>query len=113
MTIDPFAPAAIAYTSGTTGFPKGAVHSQHNMLIPGALAVALGRYAGASQGVVLPLSILNLMVLGPLTAYQDGTSLVAIDRIDPVGLAEWIRRERVGNLCGVPTVLHDLLTHQT
>ena len=111
VTIDPFAPAAIAYTSGTTGFPKGAVHSQHNMLIPGALAVALGRYAGASQGVVLPLSILNLMVLGPLTAYQDGTSLVAIDRIDPVGLAEWIRRERVGNLCGVPTVLHDLLTH--
>ena len=34
--IDPHAAAAIAYTSGTTGFPKGAVHSQHNMLWPGA-----------------------------------------------------------------------------
>jgi acyl-CoA synthetase (AMP-forming)/AMP-acid ligase II len=111
VDVDPFAPAAIAYTSGTTGFPKGAVHSQHNMLIPGALAVAIGRYQGASQGVVLPLTILNMMVLGPLTAFQDETSLIAIDRIDPLGLAEWIRTERVGNLCGVPTVLHDLLTH--
>ncbi|MCH2169162.1 AMP-binding protein [Myxococcota bacterium] len=109
--IDPFGPAAIAYTSGTTGHPKGAVHSQHNMLLPGALAVATGRYEGRSQGMVLPLTILNLMVLGPATAWQDGACCVAIDRIDPEGLAQWIREERIGNVCGVPTILHDLLTH--
>jgi acyl-CoA synthetase (AMP-forming)/AMP-acid ligase II len=36
---------------------------------------------------------------------------VAIDRIDPVGLAGWIRDERVGHFAGVPTILHDLLSH--
>ena len=112
VRIDPFAPAAIAYTSGTTGHPKGAVHSEHNLLLPGAVSRATGRYPqGIRVGVVLPLTILNLVVLGPLTAFQLGTCCVAIDRVDPEGLAEWIRRERVGNFAGVPTIIHDLLTH--
>jgi len=109
--IDPFAPAAIAYTSGTTGFPKGAVHSQHNMLLPGALSAATKRYGSASLGVVLPLNILNLIVLGPLTAFQNGVCCVAMDRIDPEGVAEWVREEKIGTFVAVPTVLQDLLTH--
>src|SRR3546814_15533439 len=41
--IDPFAPAAIMYTSGTTGVPKGVVHSQHNMIVIPAAAFAQDR----------------------------------------------------------------------
>ncbi len=110
--IDPFAPAAIAYTSGTTGFPKGAVHSQHNLLLPGAVAQRAGTYGPeVAQGVVLPLTILNLVVLGPLVAFQCGSACVAMDRIDALGIAEWVRSERIGHFAAVPTVLHDLLTH--
>ncbi|MGE4607182.1 MAG: AMP-binding protein [Myxococcota bacterium] len=112
IEIDPHGPAAIAYTSGTTGHPKGAVHSQHNLLLPGAVSAATGRYApDLRQGCVLPLTILNLMVLSPLVAFQIGSCCVAMDRIDPEGLAEWVRTERVGTFAGVPTILHDLLTH--
>jgi acyl-CoA synthetase (AMP-forming)/AMP-acid ligase II len=112
VEIDPFAPAAIAYTSGTTGLPKGAVHSQHNLLMPGAVSRLTGnRPRPPRHGVVLPLTILNLVVLGPLCAFYDGRCCVAMDRIDALGVAEWVRNERIGSFDGVPTIIHDLLTH--
>ena len=112
VEIDPFAPAAIAYTSGTTGFPKGAVHSQHNLLLPGAVSRARGQYGEDDRfGVMLPLTLLNLVALGPLLAYQCGGTCVAIDRVDAPGLAAWIRDERVTAFASVPAILHDLLTH--
>jgi len=112
VDLDPFEPAAIAYTSGTTGHPKGAVHSQHNLLLPGAVARARAQYGESDRlGVVLPLTLLNLISLGPLLAWQVGATCVAIDRVDAPGLARWIRDERVTALTTVPTIMYDLLTH--
>jgi acyl-CoA synthetase (AMP-forming)/AMP-acid ligase II len=116
VTVDPFAPAAISFTSGTTGYPKGAVHSQHNMLVVvargGAVPPDVAAPDGAERrGVCLPLTLLNLMILGPLGSFAFGHTCVAVDRVDPVGLAEWILAERIGSLALVPTQLHDLLTH--
>lgn len=112
VEIDPFAPAAIAYTSGTTGFPKGAVHHQHNLLIPGVVDRAMGVFGPEDrQGVLLPLSILNLMVLVPVNAFLVGGACVVMDKIDPVGIAEWVRTERVMHFAAVPAMYHDLLTH--
>jgi acyl-CoA synthetase (AMP-forming)/AMP-acid ligase II len=112
VEIDPFAPAAIAYTSGTTGTPKGAVHSQHNLLLPGAVALYRGRSGPhITQGVCLPLTVLNLMVLGPVLSAQAQSTCVLMDRIDAPGIAEWVRRERIATFASVPTTFHDLLTH--
>ena len=93
--IDPHAPAAISYTSGTTGFPKGAVHSQHNMFWQGA------RRARDRSGTerrtpwrVLPLTLLNLIVLGPLFAWLKDTRASASTAVDALGLRDWLRDER-------------------
>jgi long-chain acyl-CoA synthetase len=112
VTIDPHAPAAIAYTSGTTGKPKGAVHSQHNMLLPAVGALLAGRIpAGSRQGVVLPLTILNLQILGPVTTFVCGATCVPLSRIDVVGLAAAVRRHHVQRISVPPTTAYDLLTH--
>lgn len=109
--VDPHAPAALAYTSGTTGHPKGALHSQHNLLLPGAVARARGQYDSEDRvGVVLPLTLVNLIALGPLLAWQTGATCIAIDQVDAPGLAAWIRIERVTAISTVPTIMHSLLT---
>jgi len=109
---DPLAVAAIAYTSGTTGKPKGVMHSQHNALLPGAVAVARGSYNANDVFLcVQPLTILNLQVLNPLTTVQAQATCALADRHDPVSLARWIKREGVTHFAVVPTVAYDLLTH--
>ena len=110
VDVDPLDPAGIAYTSGTAGFPKGVVHSHHGLLVAGAGLVAGRGYGPAlRKGDCLPLTILNIIVLSSLTAAQAGGSMVAIDRLDPAGIAEWIRAERVTTFNAVPTILHGLL----
>jgi acyl-CoA synthetase (AMP-forming)/AMP-acid ligase II len=114
LDIDPHAPAAIAYTSGTTGFPKGAVHSQHNMMVVSALMHAGLRGAhwrpDLRRGVTLGLTVLNLMILEPLTALSGGGVSICMDRADALGIAEWVRRERIETFTAAPTTIYDLLT---
>lgn len=107
--VDQFAPAGIAYTSGTTGYPKGATHSQYNLLVPGAvLGASRGWGPSLRKGDFLALTILNMQVLTTLTTAQVGGCAVIFDRNDPVGVAEWIRHERVTVWNGPPALIHSL-----
>ena len=87
------APAGIAYTSGTTGHPKGAVHSQHNLLVPGAVLVARPRLRTprCARATASPSRSSTWPVLTTLLVPKPGGCSVIMDRIDAGGVAEWIR----------------------
>jgi acyl-CoA synthetase (AMP-forming)/AMP-acid ligase II len=112
VEIDPWAPAAIAYTSGTTGFPKGAVHSQHNILVAATIAevIAVDKRPEVIRGTASPLTILNFMILGPVATLSRASTTVCMDRVDALGIAEWVARERINTTSLVPTIVKDLLT---
>ena len=108
--VDPDAPAGLAYTSGTTGRPKGAVHSQRNLLLPGAVLVRSRGYGpDLRKGDCLPLTILNLTVLTTLLVAQAGGTTVIMDQLYAEGVAEWIEREAVTVWNGPPALLHSLV----
>ncbi len=107
--IDPHAPAGIAYTSGTTGFPKGVVHSQHNLVLVGAATVRSRGYGtDLRKGDCMALTILNMLTLTTVLVAQAGGTCVVMDRMDAAGIAEWIRRERVTVWNGVPAILQSM-----
>ena len=109
---DPNAPAIIGYTSGTTGAPKGVVHSQHGLMsfVNGSLALGSAQWSPkARRGISISLTIMNLMVYGPVLAFAAGSCLVLMDRPDAEGVGQWIQNHRVEIFNGTPTTFWDLL----
>ena len=107
VAVDPFAPAVIAYTSGTTGKPKGVVHSQHNLMVATVNAMPAGvtRY-----GCALALTTVNIMMNHGLAALRHGVTLVCMDRLDAEGILQWADAEAIDGFRVPPPILYDLLT---
>ena len=96
----------IQYTSGTTGFPKGATLSHHNILNNGFFIGEGCRYTERDR-VCLPVPFYHCfgMVLGNLAIVTHGATIVIPNYgFDPALTMEAVVKERCTSLYGVPTM---------
>jgi fatty-acyl-CoA synthase len=110
--IDERRAAAMCYTSGTTGRPKGVVYS-HRALVLHTLVLPLPDTFGiSSRDLILPVvPMFHVNAWGlPFAAAMTGAGLVLPgSRLDPVSLLDLLAAERVTLVAGVPTVFMGVL----
>jgi fatty-acyl-CoA synthase len=106
-------PINIQYTSGTTGFPKGATLSHHNILNNGYF-VARGCGYTAADRVCIPVPFYHCfgMVMGNLGCTTHGACMVIPGAaFEPQTTLEAVAQERCTSLYGVPTMFIAELDH--
>jgi fatty-acyl-CoA synthase len=99
-------PINIQYTSGTTGFPKGATLSHHNILNNGFFVGELCRYTEEDL-ICIPVPFYHCfgMVMGNLAATSHGACMVIpAPSFDPAATLGAVAEERCTSLYGVPTM---------
>jgi len=106
-------PINIQYTSGTTGFPKGATLSHHNILNNGFF-VGEGLDLTEQDRVCIPVPFYHCfgMVLGNLACTTHGACMVIPgEAYDPLACLQAVEAERCTALYGVPTMFIGELDH--
>jgi len=96
----------IQYTSGTTGFPKGATLSHHNILNNGYFVGELIAYTEQDR-VCIPVPFYHCfgMVMGNLAATSHGACIVIpAPSFDPAATLKAVQQEHCTSLYGVPTM---------
>jgi fatty-acyl-CoA synthase len=99
-------PINIQYTSGTTGFPKGATLSHHNILNNGYFIGEACGYTEADR-VCIPVPFYHCfgMVLGNLACTSHGAAMIVPgESYEPLAVLETVQTERCTSLYGVPTM---------
>ncbi|MDQ1374167.1 MAG: fatty-acyl-CoA synthase [Actinomycetota bacterium] len=99
-------PINIQYTSGTTGFPKGATLSHHNILNNGYFVAEGCNYTDQDR-VCIPVPLYHCfgMVMGNLGCTTHGATMVyPAPAFDPLATLETVEAERCTSLYGVPTM---------
>jgi fatty-acyl-CoA synthase len=106
-------PINIQYTSGTTGFPKGATLSHHNILNNGYFIGEALQYSERDR-VCIPVPFYHCfgMVLGNLACTTHGSCMVVPgESYDAQAAMETVQAERCTALYGVPTMFIGELEH--
>ncbi|MFC5854619.1 long-chain fatty acid--CoA ligase [Streptomyces chlorus] len=110
--LDERAAAAMCYTSGTTGDPKGVVYSHRSIYLHSMqvnMAQSMGLTDEDTSLVVVPQFHVNAWGL-PHATFMTGVNMLMPDRfLQPVPLAEMIEGERPTHAAAVPTIWQGLL----
>ena len=106
-------PINIQYTSGTTGNPKGATLTHHNILNNGHSLAQVMRYTAADR-VCIPVPLYHCfgMGVGNLGCVTSGAAMVyPAASFEPLATLEAIAEERCTSVYGVPTMFIGMLEH--
>ncbi|MGW0035712.1 AMP-binding protein [Gordonia sp. NPDC003376] len=108
--LEPDATAAILYTSGTSGRPKGAELSVENILVSAEIAVEARATTTEDRfATALPLFHIYGYITVMMAALTAGASISLLSPFDPVHLLHLIRRDRITVVAGVPTMWNAIL----
>ncbi len=126
VDIEPDAPAAILYTSGTTGHPKGVLGTHRNIASNLVTLMFTGARTAARDGVTPEPPAEQPVTLGAVPLFHAsgcyaslvggvffGTSIVFMRRWDPEVALDLVERYRVSALGGVPAMVWDLVNSPT
>ena len=106
-------PINIQFTSGTTGFPKGATLTHHNILNNGFLTAEGMRFTERDR-LCIPVPLYHCfgMVMGNLGCLTHGATMVyPSEAFDPLAVLQAVEAERCTGLFGVPTMFIAELGH--
>ncbi|WP_445011956.1 AMP-binding protein [Vreelandella stevensii] len=106
-------PINIQYTSGTTGFPKGATLSHHNILNNGFFVAESMGFTSADR-LVIPVPLYHCfgMVMGNLGCMTHGAAMIYPDEgFDPGKVLKAVHEQKATALYGVPTMFIAELEH--
>lgn len=112
-TLQPDDPINIQFTSGTTGFPKGATLSHHSILNNGYFVAARQSFSKTDK-LCIPVPLYHCfgMVMGVLGCITHGAAIVLPgEAFDPEGALATVEAEKCTALYGVPTMFIAELEH--
>ena len=100
------------YTSGTTGFPKG-VQLTHRSIANDGFWIGACQNLSCRDRVCIPVPLFHCFgcVLGVMSCVNHGSTMVFLEKFDPVQVLMSIEKEKCTATYGVPTMYIAILDH--